>query len=114
MNVKIGITAPIKTRKILLIGWNLRNIASFAGRKRCIEKPVKGGKMMAAKKPGKSISKSFRNVVAEMRKVSWPNRKEVTNYTIVVLFTVLVVAVTISIFDSTLSLFFTKVVKLYK
>ncbi len=68
---------------------------------------------MAKKKPGK-VSKSFRNVVAEMKKVAWPTRKEVSNYTIVVLITVLVVAVTISIFDSTLSLFFTKVVKLYK
>ncbi len=69
---------------------------------------------MAAKKPSKKVSTFFRNVVAEMKKVSWPNRREVTTYTIFVLVTVLVVAVTISGFDSVLSLFFTKAIRLYR
>lgn len=35
-----------------------------------------------------SITKFFRNVASEMRKVSWPGRKELVKYTITVLVTV--------------------------
>ena len=35
----------------------------------------------------------FKDVVSEMRKVSWPKRKELTRYTIVVLSTVVFMAV---------------------
>ncbi|WP_019414584.1 preprotein translocase subunit SecE [Paenisporosarcina sp. TG20] len=41
----------------------------------------------------------FGDVVKEMRKVSWPKRKELTRYTIIVLSTVLVMAVYFSIVD---------------
>ncbi|HOP73608.1 MAG TPA: preprotein translocase subunit SecE [Bacillota bacterium] len=52
------------------------------------------------------ISKFFRNVQAELKKVNWPNRKELTTYTIVVIVTVLVLAVVIFFWDSLLTLFF--------
>jgi len=52
------------------------------------------------------ISKFFRNVQAELKKVNWPNRKELTTYTIVVIATVLVLAVVIFFWDSLLTLFF--------
>lgn len=68
---------------------------------------------MATKKPGKKVTTFFRNTVAELKKVSWPNRREVTTYTIFVLVTVVAVAITISVFDSVLSLFFSRAVKLY-
>ncbi|MEW9502701.1 preprotein translocase subunit SecE [Jeotgalibacillus marinus] len=45
------------------------------------------------------ISKFFRNVASEMRKVSWPKRKELTRYTITVLSTVIFVAVFFAIVD---------------
>ncbi|HHW12672.1 MAG TPA: preprotein translocase subunit SecE [Firmicutes bacterium] len=59
---------------------------------------------MAEKKRRVSVGKFFRSVAAEMKKVAWPNRKEVSTYTTVVLVTVAAVALLISIFDSILSL----------
>jgi preprotein translocase subunit SecE len=41
----------------------------------------------------------FKDVVSEMRKVSWPRRKELTRYTIVVLSTVVFMAVYFGIID---------------
>lgn len=41
----------------------------------------------------------FKSVVSEMRKVSWPKRKELTKYTIVVLSTVVVMAVFFAVVD---------------
>jgi preprotein translocase subunit SecE len=44
-----------------------------------------------------------RNVMAEMKKVHWPNRKEIITYTIVVLIAVAFVSVLIWLVDSALS-----------
>ena len=49
------------------------------------------------------ITSFFKNVVTEMRKVSWPKRKELTRYTIVVLSTVVFMAVYFSLVDLGLS-----------
>ncbi|HEY8344239.1 MAG TPA: preprotein translocase subunit SecE [Bacillota bacterium] len=57
---------------------------------------------MAAKSGG-NIGKYFRSVIAELKKVSWPNRRETTTYTIVVIVTVLVLGLLIGIFDFILS-----------
>jgi preprotein translocase subunit SecE len=46
-----------------------------------------------------NISGFFGNVVSEMRKVSWPKRKELTRYTIVVLSTVVVMAIFFAVID---------------
>ncbi|WP_353893418.1 preprotein translocase subunit SecE [Proteinivorax hydrogeniformans] len=46
-------------------------------------------------------SKSFfKGVKTELKKVQWPNRKELTTYTIVVISTVLVVAAVIALMDT--------------
>jgi preprotein translocase subunit SecE len=45
------------------------------------------------------ILKFFREVGREMRKVSWPKRKELTSYTITVLATVTFVAVFFAVID---------------
>ena len=45
------------------------------------------------------ISGFLKAVVSEMRKVSWPKRKELTRYTIVVLSTVVFMAVYFGIVD---------------
>lgn len=55
---------------------------------------------MAAKTKKPGLMKFFKNVVAELKKVSWPNRKELTNYTIVVLFMGFITAVGIWAFDT--------------
>ncbi|WOV84126.1 preprotein translocase subunit SecE [Sporosarcina jeotgali] len=49
------------------------------------------------------ITSFFKNVVTEMRKVSWPKRKELTRYTIVVLSTVVFMAVYFGLVDLGLS-----------
>lgn len=41
----------------------------------------------------------FKNVMTEMRKVSWPRRKELTKYTVIVLATVVVMAVFFAVVD---------------
>ncbi|WP_342513699.1 preprotein translocase subunit SecE [Sporosarcina sp. FSL K6-1522] len=41
----------------------------------------------------------FKDVVSEMRKVSWPKRKELTRYTIVVLSTVVFMAIYFGLVD---------------
>ncbi len=47
--------------------------------------------------------KFLREVRAELRKVVWPNRKELVTYTIVVLVTVIIVAVFIGVVDLVVS-----------
>lgn len=45
------------------------------------------------------ISGFFKDVMSEMRKVSWPKRKQLTRYTIVVLATVAFMAVYFALTD---------------
>lgn len=45
------------------------------------------------------ITEFLKQVVAEMRKVSWPKQKELTRYTIVVLVTVMFMAVYFGVVD---------------
>lgn len=50
-----------------------------------------------------NIGGFFNNVVPEMRKVSWPKRKELTRYTIVVLSTVIFMALFFALVDTGIS-----------
>lgn len=45
------------------------------------------------------ITGFLKNVVSEMRKVSWPKRKELTKYTIVVISTVIFMAIYFGLVD---------------
>ncbi|MCL6590342.1 MAG: preprotein translocase subunit SecE [Firmicutes bacterium] len=45
------------------------------------------------------IRRFFRNVMAELRKVSWPSKKELRTYTIVVIATVVIISAIISLWD---------------
>lgn len=49
------------------------------------------------------LTKFLRDVVREMKKVSWPKRKELTRYTITVVLTVTFVAVFFAIIDQGIS-----------
>ncbi|MFZ3590869.1 preprotein translocase subunit SecE [Bacillus sp. DJP31] len=49
------------------------------------------------------LTKFLRDVVREMKKVSWPKRKELTRYTITVVSTVAFVAVFFAIIDQGIS-----------
>ena len=57
---------------------------------------TKGGKDKAKK--GK-MRKFFREVSSEMKKVSWPNKKELVNYTGVVIAFIAIVAVIVGVID---------------
>ncbi|WP_374720860.1 preprotein translocase subunit SecE [Peribacillus tepidiphilus] len=45
------------------------------------------------------LTEFFRGVVREMKKVSWPKRKELTRYTIIVLTTVVIMALFFAVVD---------------
>lgn len=62
--------------------------------------------MVKQQKQEKNIGRFFRSVIAELKKVSWPNRRETTVYTIVVIVTVAVVALLLGVFDMLLGLIF--------
>ncbi|MFD1864775.1 preprotein translocase subunit SecE [Planococcus sp. FY231025] len=50
-----------------------------------------------------NIGSFLKNVVTEMRKVSWPKRKELTRYTVVVLSTVIFMALFFALIDTGIS-----------
>ncbi|PLT35349.1 preprotein translocase subunit SecE [Bacillus sp. V5-8f] len=45
------------------------------------------------------MSEFFSGVIREMKKVSWPKRKELTKYTIIVITTVLIMSVFFAVID---------------
>lgn len=47
----------------------------------------------------KRLTEFFRGVAREMRKVSWPKRKELTKYTIVVISTVVIMSLFFTVVD---------------
>lgn len=49
------------------------------------------------------LTKFFRQVKAEMKKVNWPSRKEISSYTMVVIVTVLALIAFIGVIDFILS-----------
>ncbi len=55
--------------------------------------------------------KFFREVKAELKKVSWPNKKELASYTGVVFISVVVVAILIWITDTLLNKMLTMFIK---
>ncbi len=63
-------------------------------------------KAMKKASPAEGFRRFFRNVTAELKKVNWPSRKELTMYTIVVIITVLVVALIIWVWDVGLTVIF--------
>lgn len=46
------------------------------------------------------IKKNYRGVTGELKKVHWPNRKEIISYTSIVLISVILVGAIIWLFDS--------------
>ena len=55
-------------------------------------------KQFLRKLPGK-ISKFFRGVIHELKRVTWPTRKELLTYTIVSIITIAFFAIILGIFD---------------
>lgn len=61
-------------------------------------------------KLGERASKYFRGVMAELKKVHWPNRNEIITYTGVVLTSVFIVAALIWLVDSIFSFILSKMI----
>lgn len=59
------------------------------------------------KKSRKGIVKSFREVISELKKVSWPSTKELINSTAIVVVLILIFAAVIGIVDFGLGQLFT-------
>ncbi len=66
-------------------------------------KKVAERKKAEKKGPYKTVVQFLRDVRIEMKKVIWPSRQEVINYTVVVLVTVAVVSTYILVLDLALS-----------
>jgi len=62
-------------------------------------KEAAGKPIVKPTKPRKGIKKYFREVIAEMKKVYWPSREELTRYTLAVVILVLIFAAAIGIVD---------------
>lgn len=60
----------------------------------------------------KGIGVSLRETRTELKKVHWPSRKELTNYTWIVIFSVFIVSLIIYLIDSGLGFIIEKVVSL--
>ena len=63
---------------------------------------VKGGKLQKGKK-GDRVKKYFRETISEVKKISWPSKKELTNYTIAVIVIILIFVSLLSVIDFGLS-----------
>ncbi|MEU6216752.1 preprotein translocase subunit SecE [Streptomyces sp. NPDC047022] len=62
------------------------------------KKPRKGGKR-AKKGPLKRLALFYRQIIAELRKVVWPTRNQLTSYTTVVIFFVVVMIALVTLID---------------
>jgi preprotein translocase subunit SecE len=62
------------------------------------KKPRKGGKR-AKKGPLKRLATFYRQIIAELRKVVWPTRNQLTSYTTVVIFFVAVMIALVTVID---------------
>jgi preprotein translocase subunit SecE len=63
------------------------------------------GKAVAVKRPNR-IKKYFQETVGELRKVTWPTRKEATNLTLIVLVVTLTMGLFLGLLDYLFSRFF--------
>ncbi|MER6736451.1 preprotein translocase subunit SecE [Streptomyces puniciscabiei] len=62
------------------------------------KKARKGGKR-AKKGPLKRLATFYRQVIAELRKVVWPTRNQLTSYTTVVIFFVAIMIALVTVID---------------
>jgi len=60
----------------------------------------------------KKAIKFFQEVRQEMKKVTWPNRKEISGSTVVVIITVLIVAIYLGVIDNILQQIMLRLVNL--
>ena len=60
----------------------------------------------------KRISGAFKNMVAELKKVAWPSKKDLINYSIVVIGFVFALAIIVGVLDTASSFVVKKLIEL--
>ena len=58
------------------------------------------------------ISGAFKNMVAELKKVAWPSKKDLINYSIIVIGFVVVLAIVVGVLDTASSFVVKKLIEL--
>lgn len=83
------------------------------------DKPAKkqSNKAVSKKQTGKVVKKRkfgryFKEVYAELKKVTWPSRKELTNYSVAVIVVLIILAAVIGVIDLGLGKLFNFLVNL--
>jgi len=89
-----------------------RKVSRKYKQKAMMERQMTQERKMPAQKPGqkfnlwkflknlpKKVAKFFRNVVHELRRVTWPNRKALLTYTLVVLVTIVIFGIILGLYD---------------
>ena len=61
--------------------------------------------------PGR-IANAFKNMVAELKKVAWPSKKDLINYSIIVIGFVVVLALVVGVLDTASSFVVKKLIEL--
>ena len=84
--------------------------------KKDVKKTEKPGFFTRAKNwivalPGR-ISGAFKNMVAELKKVAWPSKKDLVNYSIVVIAFVVALAVIVGLLDTASSFLVKQLIQL--
>ena len=60
----------------------------------------------------KRIANAFKNMVAELKKVAWPSKKDLINYSIIVIGFVVVLALVVGVLDTASSFVVKKLIEL--
>ena len=60
--------------------------------------------------PGR-VANAFKNMVAELKKVSWPSKKDLINYSIIVIGFVVVLALVVGVLDTASSFVVKKLIE---
>ena len=60
----------------------------------------------------KRIANAFKNMVAELKKVAWPSKKDLINYSIIVIGFVVILALVVGLLDTASSFVVKKLIEL--
>ena len=60
----------------------------------------------------KRVANAFKNMVAELKKVAWPSKKDLINYSIIVIGFVVVLALVVGVLDTASSFVVKKLIEL--
>ena len=77
-----------------------------------VKKTEKPGFVAKVKALPARIANAFKNTAAELKKVSWPSKKDLINYSIIVICFVVVLAIVVGVLDTASSFVVKKLIEL--